>query len=265
MSLRDDDKAARYVHALRLEGATFYDIYPELVEKYPCYSKIGVDNVRRQYNKWINDNNLDTRRRKYTITKPDHYFFRDNDNPKNFPQRASMLHLIDLKRAGHSPTRTELSLASSPDIIIPKKPEHLNENNDKSNSSKHFVIYATPTFKNKTPDELRYAHAVPRFRTPQNNILLAVSAAINIDIRSMLGPSRCKEYLNGRFMLFWLCSCAGYSLNEIGVKFERDHTTVLNGIRRFEKHLAEDGEYAIHARRLHSLLVTARPAPYWGA
>ena len=119
---------------------------------------------------------------------------------------------------------------------------------------------------NKTPDELINAVSVKKYRTPISTIVRAVSNEIKIDEKSIIYRDKRYDIVLARYFIFWLCRRAGYSYPEIGRRMDgRDHTTILHGVRQFEKHLAEDGQYAAAARRLYSELITARPAPYWGA
>lgn len=262
MMLRDDDRAARYIHANRIERKPFAILINEFRQKFPQYSDYGRDRIRKHYNLWVEDNCLD-RLHKPRNTKPClHYVFRDKENPHNDPRRASILHLLDLKRAGHSPTRTEIKLAVSPDIIVPAKPEK------KEKKKKIKIKKSPPEIKhfNQTPDDLMNAMAVAIYRTPVSTFIRAVSKELKIDEKSIMFRDKRDEIVYARYMIFWLCRQAKYSLPYIGKRFDgRDHTTVLHGVRQFEKHLAEDGQYAAAARRLHRDLITVRPAPYWGA
>ena len=62
---------------------------------------------------------------------------RTRDNVAHCPRRASIMHLIDLKRAGHSPTKTELKIESD---FWPKR---LVESNDlRSYTGSHAAMCA---------------------------------------------------------------------------------------------------------------------------
>lgn len=119
---------------------------------------------------------------------------------------------------------------------------------------------------NKTPDELLNAISNSQPRTPISTIITAVSNELKIDKKTIISRDKRDEIVYARYLIFWLCRQAEYSQPEIGRRMDgRDHTTVLNGLRKFEKHLAEDGQYAAVARRLYRDLIISRPAPYWGA
>lgn len=119
---------------------------------------------------------------------------------------------------------------------------------------------------NQTPEELLNAVSVIKHRTPITTIIRMVSNELGIDQKTLLSDDKRQSVAYARFLIFWLCRKSGYSLPQIGRKVgDRDHTTVINGVRKFEKHLAEDGDLAPIARRLHVELISARPAPYWGA
>lgn len=61
-----------------------------------------------------------------------------------------------------------------------------------------------------------------------------VSEVSGVSIDEMKGRSRNKHTVSARQLCYWQGRKAGLSLPEIGRFFNRDHTTVLSGIRKLE-------------------------------
>lgn len=266
MTIHYNDNAARFIRSRRLDNKSYDEIKKDLEITYPEYSRLDVSTIRRNYLTWCAYNDLEDSgvTRKHVDRwvprqkkEDDRYYFVDNDNKQKDPRRASLLHLLDLKRAGHSPTRTELALASSPAIELPKQPE---EPPPPSPPPVQEIIY-----KNDTPDELVNATYRKVFRTPIKQIIACVSRQTGVSDAMIMGDRRSQKYVLARQMVYWLAIEAGYSYAGAGRALERDHTTILNGYARFEKHIKEGGQYAHTAHFLRSSLIEAKPVAYWGA
>lgn len=66
---------------------------------------------------------------------------------------------------------------------------------------------------------------------------IAAEVAINrqIEVTHILGKRRFPSFCRARFEVYHKAQKAGFSLSEIGQFFDRDHTTIINGIRRYEQ------------------------------
>lgn len=94
-----------------------------------------------------------------------------------------------------------------------------------------------------------------RFR----GIVTACAAEFNITLEQLIGESRQAPIVLARFAAMALASrLLGYSLPRIGRLLRRDHTTVLNGIRRITA-MAEDDPAL--AARLDRLAASLTPPP----
>lgn len=68
-------------------------------------------------------------------------------------------------------------------------------------------------------------------------VVRAVALECGLDVDDLIGPSRAAEIVRARQKAMWLCHRAGKKKTTIGRFFNRDHTTVLHGIRRHEERL----------------------------
>jgi len=272
MTIHYNDNAARFIRARRLDNKSYDEIKKDLEITYPEYSRLDVSTIRRNYLTWCVYNDLpdvgitkkhidkcckkenDNRKKDFKNIS-----FKDADNPHRDPRRASLLHLLDLKRAGHSPTRTELALASSPAIELPKQPEPELPPPPPPAPVQEII------YKNDTPDELLNASYRKVFRTPIKQIIACVARQTGVSDALIIGDRRSQKYVLARHMVYWLAIEAGYSYAGAGRALERDHTTILNGYARFEKHINEGGQFAHTAHFLRSSLIEAKPVAYWGA
>lgn len=278
MTIHYNDNAARFIRARRLDNKSYEQIKKDMEITYPEYSRQDVSTIRRNYLTWCAYNDLEDTgvTRKHVdrwvprkIKEGDRYFFCDKDNKQNDPRRASLLHLLDLKRAGHSPTRTELALASSPAIEVPKQTVQTPPVSPPPPPPVQETIY-----KNDTPDELENASYRKVFRTPIKQIIACVSRQTGVSEANIMEDRRSPEYVIARHMVYWLAIEAGYSYAGAGRALNRDHTTVLSGYARFDehikkgdkyKHVNEPEQYAHTAHFLRSTLIEAKPVAYWGA
>jgi chromosomal replication initiator protein len=62
-----------------------------------------------------------------------------------------------------------------------------------------------------------------------------VSAATGIPPSVVLSPTRTAHVARARHVAMAICRAKGMSLSEIGRAFNRDHTSVLNGLRRVQQ------------------------------
>lgn len=264
MLLQEDDKACQCIHAMRLLGTPIRALVIKLRQEFPEYSKYGRDSVRNAYYEWAMRTGTPPARKPIKYKNFTNPIFFDKENKKNDPRRASLLHLLDLKRAGHSPTRTELRLAKSPDIILPDPAQNIIE--PVKDDDRQTITIKFEYKQNKTPDELMSANAIGRRMTPIKTIVAMVSRETNIDVQTLLSSNRRSDIAETRYLIFWLTRKAGYTLSQIGDAIgKRDHTTVLNGLERYEEIMSRGGVRADIANRLLGLIVTNKPAPYWGA
>lgn len=88
-----------------------------------------------------------------------------------------------------------------------------------------------------------------------NEIEDAVCAYFEIEARHVLGRLRSPEIVRARHVLFYLCrKFTTRSAAELGRHFDRDHSTVLDGVRR----ITMDAGERTHARAVEGLLAEGR-------
>lgn len=61
-----------------------------------------------------------------------------------------------------------------------------------------------------------------------------------IDVKALKSVSRKKNLVVARHIAMYIARERGYSFPEIGCAFKRDHSTVINGVRKIEKDLKTD-------------------------
>jgi chromosomal replication initiator protein len=78
-----------------------------------------------------------------------------------------------------------------------------------------------------------------------------VAAAFDLDRRRLASPQRAARLVRARHIaMFLMRKRLGLSYGEIGIRYERDHSTVLHAVRAIEHRIACDPE----VRRLVSAL-----------
>lgn len=65
-------------------------------------------------------------------------------------------------------------------------------------------------------------------------VIAVISEKMQVPIEDLLGPSRLRNVVQARFTCFTALYLRGSSLSAIGRRFDRDHTTVMHGVRVFE-------------------------------
>lgn len=93
-----------------------------------------------------------------------------------------------------------------------------------------------PNFLALRPRATEWAKITPKaaLRTPDTTVILRlVSQHTGVSIRDLKSDRRTSDVVRPRQIAFWLMrQCTGLSLPVIGRKFgDRDHTTILHGIR----------------------------------
>lgn len=84
--------------------------------------------------------------------------------------------------------------------------------------------------------------ALPERQT-MRNIVREVAATHGITVAEMLSPRRFTKLVLARQEAWWRCKKeTTQSLPQIGAFFHRDHTTILSGIRHFERMLRDAEE-----------------------
>lgn len=71
-------------------------------------------------------------------------------------------------------------------------------------------------------------------------IVRAVAIAADVPIRQLIGDGRCRPLVLPRHAAMHLACLYGHSYPAIGRIIRKDHTTVLNGVRRMAKLLESD-------------------------
>lgn len=116
-----------------------------------------------------------------------------------------------------------------------------------------FSVDRTRTMGGERPALSRYAT-----RTPMAAIVRGVSEAFGVTQKDLLGTDRYHHIAHPRFAAFELCHRAGAPLSAIGRKFNRDHTTVMHGLRRIPEIEASDPDFAWTLERLRNDLKFGR-------
>jgi len=81
----------------------------------------------------------------------------------------------------------------------------------------------------------------------------AVADFVEIDINVLLGYSRSKSLVKWRHLTYLIAyELTGQSLTELGDRFNRDHTSILNG-KRNARRLLENPEYFSHYQAIKAL------------
>lgn len=68
----------------------------------------------------------------------------------------------------------------------------------------------------------------------EDQVLAEVAAAYVVDVETLKGSSRAARVVEARHVAFWVLRQQGLSLPAIGRLMNRDHKTVLHGVRRVE-------------------------------
>lgn len=91
------------------------------------------------------------------------------------------------------------------------------------------------------------------FEGPLMTIARLVANVHEITINDLRGRKKSPPYAHPRQMAFYLAiSLTGKSYPEIGRFFDRDHTTVMSGVRAFEARKAKDPELMALTQRIEA-------------
>ena len=82
---------------------------------------------------------------------------------------------------------------------------------------------------------------VPKPRADINTFVVFVARRHGVSPAHIYGDSRRHEFVHPRQEVMWLASRAGHSTTAIGRELGRDHTTIIHGIKSYEKRRAENG------------------------
>ena len=72
-------------------------------------------------------------------------------------------------------------------------------------------------------------------RTTIRAIIRDASVLTGIPVPDIIGHKRTKEFVRVRQAVMWEARRQGYSLPQIGRALNRDHTTVIHGLRQVER------------------------------
>jgi hypothetical protein len=86
--------------------------------------------------------------------------------------------------------------------------------------------------KEKTPDDVLTKGLYPKRFIPH---LLPMLREYEIPFEELRSERRFAKYQIPRFRMYHHLRVLGYSLSEIGGVFNRDHTSILHGIRRWKE------------------------------
>ncbi len=95
----------------------------------------------------------------------------------------------------------------------------------------------------------------------------AVAAEFGLSVDEMLASRRNREVLVPRYIAMHLAKKLTInSLPEIGRRFAgRDHTTVLNALRKIDERLVQDADMRLRVDRLRASICGGFSLQYWGA
>lgn len=100
--------------------------------------------------------------------------------------------------------------------------------------------------------------------TQISQITTAVCTAFNVEKTALLSPRRNADLPLARFAAYKLArDMTNYSLPTIGRVYHRDHTTVMHGLKRANKMLAENAHFTTRyskAKELVSAVPVERPS-----
>ena len=77
-----------------------------------------------------------------------------------------------------------------------------------------------------------------------SDVVYAVAAITGVKVHAILGPSRKQPIYRARFIAYYYCrKLTKQSLPRLGKFFDRDHTSILNGLRRMDDRISVDPGY----------------------
>lgn len=106
-----------------------------------------------------------------------------------------------------------------------------------------FDRYKVPTIKRTTIELTRNKRPVPNRQEKADEVVNEVCLFFNLKVGKLFGPSREHEYVHARHIIWalWYMNL-GFYLTTIGDKFNRDHSTILHGIKQMRNYI-ETGDY----------------------
>jgi len=110
-----------------------------------------------------------------------------------------------------------------------------------------------------------YPH-VP-YKPITRQVVQVICDFFNVSEIDLLADRRCADLIYPRHLAFYLCkSCSTQSLTQIGRSFQRDHTTILSGIRKIERLVVDNHKVAHDILLLRNrLFAPSSNNVYWGA
>lgn len=96
------------------------------------------------------------------------------------------------------------------------------------------------------------------------DIQIAVARRFQISVLDMLIRNRSHRVVIPRQLAYWLAWKAGKSTVHIGRKFDRDHATVMHGLKSIQARMDRDAELSAIAAELLAGLAPAE-MPVWRA
>jgi chromosomal replication initiation ATPase DnaA len=112
---------------------------------------------------------------------------------------------------------------------------------------KKFVPKEPPTAKMRVPDSATILrHLVPRFATPSDEIIYYVAKKHKVSVADLRGPCRKVKFVKARQeAAYEIRMKRGLTLPQIAtILGNRDHTSILHGIRQHAKLLAKQAQEA---------------------
>ena len=125
------------------------------------------------------------------------------------------------------------------------------------------VTNRIPNYRNRVPDEL----VRPPVKKPTFLMLLdAVCEETGVTEEQIFDGTRAVPVFSARHILFYLCRrLLEISYPAIGLRLNRDHTTVLYGVRRVTRLIQTDPFFAQLINRCLSRAYLKVGHAYWGA
>ena len=102
-------------------------------------------------------------------------------------------------------------------------------------------------------------YRAPRERFNLDVIIERVAESLNLTVKDLTGKRRTARINQGRQIAMYLCrELTEYSLNQIGEKFGRNHTTVLHGCNKITEDMEFDPSLATRIEGIQAYVVKGR-------
>lgn len=118
----------------------------------------------------------------------------------------------------------------------------------------------------ETKDNFKIELSCVKTKPTVNEIINFVAASTDIPRQEIIDLRRTKNVIGARHLVYWLCrETTGLSLPRIGQLLQgRDHTTILHGCNKINRHIIEDTHLGKLAVKLRERINSTQSNVYWG-